>query len=106
MSSQPISLTDLKAKRPSDEDAQIIPDRIRREFRDDLADGLIAIHNAADALIEIAAAALARQEAEVFLQETRLAWRPHLDDSMLRTARIRRDRAIDRFHAALAKVQP
>lgn len=56
-------------------------------------------------LIEIAAAALERKAAEIFLQECRLAWRGgREDDYRLCSARGRRDAAQFRFDAALSKV--
>lgn len=98
-----ISLSDLKSKRaamrecvfPDGED--IVVTRIRKEWRPDLRDALVATHNAADVLIEIAEAALAFDLADAECSKLP----PDLRDKQ-------RARAVaqEQLTAALSKVTP
>ncbi len=107
-----ISLSDLKAKRAAMRFTSATTDIITDHVNSANATGIVATHNAADVLIEIAESMLARQQAEMYLQEVQLAWRNRMAnrnvecEEALRTARAARDKADIRWREALAKVEP
>lgn len=106
-----VSLSDLKAKRAAmqyDGSTELL---IENAIANRNATGIVATHNAADVLIEIAEAALAYEQAKIDAAVIRYTYATADDRSTVGAQRIEahdRDeiRCRDAYRAALAKIKP